>query len=434
MATHNYGHLCIVLACGISYACFSQPALHLTQTLNYGKHIIDSRFSKTAPYSPQIYVYKTHPKEQIIEEVEVAGESDTKDSNYKPPVYVPPPPQVEYAIQRVGEKQSYNLGAGEFCEFLSNHLLISEDEGDTVFRKYRIASNGMTCIDSLKMPKHIEGHSPMVEYRGEDNICIIQQTVKTDSVYLTFYDTSFHKIFFLTEPAERAEINIKFTDADKFIVESNVKESAEFYLQEYSLKKGKQHELKEEMPGKTAWGVLIIPVNDTMLLAHAEMYSERRTYVYALNMNGTTYWQADIPDMTEEMTLMPGSKQLAVSFYNVQTENTIKFYSLNTGKYENTINLPRTLPAFARQNNWSVYMPERLTDLPGGKWVTSLVYCYSPNNQSTTSYYVLASDGKTTLAAKLKKNKSITSSSITPLSPNKFAVIIDDDIYYYSIF
>src|SRR5690349_20070927 len=93
-------------------------ALHLVQTLNYGKHISDINFAKSAPFAPLNYIYKIHPKENIAYEV-LATDSPADTTARKK--YVPPPPESEYAFRKAGQEKSYILGPGEWCCFFGNH-------------------------------------------------------------------------------------------------------------------------------------------------------------------------------------------------------------------------------------------------------------------------------------------------------------------------
>ncbi len=171
-----------------------------------------------------------------------------------------------------------------------------------------------------------------------------------------------------------------------------------------------------------------------MFLVYAQMYHTRETCIYAMNFDGKIYWKTDISDMTEEVNVLPGAKKMVCSFYNVQGVSTIKFYSLLTGKFERTLNMQTEIPEFAATTSWPVYLPMRAMSLPGGKWIATLIDCYAPNDQSKTAYYLLVSNGQKVLKTKLRKSKSITSTNIVPLSSTKLAVVIDDDIYYYSIY
>lgn len=404
--------------------------LRLTNTANYGKHITDVTFSKTSPYTIQNYIYNIHPAERVVEEVAMVGDGPEDTTKYVPPP--PPPPEVKYAFQIPGTKNSWNLGAGEFCQFLSEKELIAEEEGDSIFKRYSISEAGLKLVDSLVLPSRKMGSTTICHTLPSGKFYLTQTMEIGDSLRITFYDSALKKMASVIEPHKEADIT--FIDDDEALILNWRKQSTVLTLQKYSLTKGRLFETIVEMPGETgSWDIGTRPVNDTMFLVYAQMYSSRATWVYALSFDGKIYWKLDIPDYTEDINILAGMKKIVCSFYNVQGVSTIKFYSLLTGEYKNTINMEKELPEFAATTTWPVYLPMRTTSLPGGKWVLTLIDCYAPNDQSKSAYYLLASNGTKTLRTKLRKSKSVTSTDIIPFSSSKLAVTIDDDIYYYSI-
>ena len=411
------------------FVCTSQT-LHLSQTLNYGKHITDIEFSKKTPYTPLLYIYKFHPKEQIAEEM-VAGDGPADTTKYIPPP--PPPPEIKYALQIQGMKNSRNLGPGEFCQYLSNTKLVTESEGDSVFRIYSISSKGLTCTDSLIFPSRNMGSSVYCRTSEKGTFHLTQTINSGDGLTINFFDSAFKKVASIKEP--HPESSISFIDDDNVFILNWTKQSTVLTLQKFSLSKGKLFETIIEMPAETSsWGIGACSVNDTMFLVYAQMYSERATWIYALNYSGKIYWKHELPDYTEDVSMMNGLHKYVCSYYNVQGVSKTKFYSLYDGEYESGINMKDEIPEFAATTSWPVYLPMRATVLPGGKWIASLIDCYAPNDQSKSAYYLLVSNGTKTMKTKLRKNKSITSTNIIPFSSTKLAVIIDDDIYYYSIY
>ncbi len=422
--------LIILVALIGPFICNSQ-ALHLTQTLNYGKHITDIEFSKKTPYVPSVYIYKLQPKENIVYEIAAGNDEPRDTTKYVPPP--PPPAEVKYALQILGMKNSFNLGPGEFCEFLSRKKIITEDEGDSIFRIYSVTTKGLHCTDSIIFPSRKMGSSTSC-HTSEKGIFHLTQTLKKgDSLYINFYDSTLKKIATIREP--HSESDISFIDDDKVFIVNWTKQSSILTVQKYSLSKGKLFETIVDMPAETSsWGIGTANVNDTMFLVYAQMYSERATWIYAMNYSGKNYWKHELPDYTDDVSIMNSLHKYVCSFYNVQGVSKTKFYSLSDGEYENGINMKDEIPEFAATTTWPVYLPMRATILPGGKWETSIINCYSPSDQSKSAYYLLVSNGKKTLKTKLRKNKSITSTNVIPFSSTKLAVIIDDDIYYYSIY
>ncbi len=194
-------------------------------------------------------------------------------------------------------------------------------------------------------------------------------------------------------------------------------------------------ETSVDLPEVTdSWGIRPYYVNDTLLIVSVQMYNSRETVIYAMNVMGKIYWKENIPDYITDLNILKGSGKIVVSFYNLQQVSTIKFYSLFTGELEKSISLMAAFPDFTTRTKWPVYLPLRETILPGGKFAACLINAYSPDDQNISNYYLLVSDGTIIMKAKLRKTKSITSNNIIALSANKFAVVIDDDIYYYSIY
>ena len=421
----------------LSYIFWGSPlfsqSLHLTNTINNGRHITDIVYTKLAPYTPLIYAYKSHPSETAPAEVMMVSDvMDSASSQSSPPTQTPAP-TADYAVQLPGIKTALNLGAGEFPLFLNERQLISERLDDSIYKAYTIQTTGLKCTDSIIRSKLTENHSVMYYTTPGGKFYLAEKSITGTTLTINFYDSTLHKITTIQEQQPNSDIS--FADDDRVLILNWTKESVSgLVLQEYSLAHGKLFETKVDMPGSySSYGVGSLFVNDTLIIVYAQMFSERETAVYAINPAGKIYWKTYIQDYTDELHLLKGANKLVCSFYNLQETSTLKFYSLLTGKWQNTVNMQVTIPEFALRTKWPVYLPLRLVPLPSGKWIASLVNCYSPDNTDISNYYLLVSNGVKTFKTKLRKTKSITSTNLTALSDKMVAVTIDDDIYYYSI-
>jgi hypothetical protein len=423
-----YVLLTILPAC----ASFCQT-LHLAQTLNYHRHIMDIEFSKEAPYSPVIYIYKIHPKER--EAMEIVSMSDVSDSSSTEPLpkAEEPKPEVEYAVQIVGVKDSFALDAGEFPLYLNNQVLIGVSADDSIYKSYSINSSGIKCTGSLVLRKPDNFHSVYYNTTSSGKFYLMEKIGMGDSSVINLYDSLLRKVATIHESQPKS--NISFIDDDKMLIINWTENSTSLPdVKEYSLAHGKIAETTIDAGVLSSFGSGAIAVNDTLILIYAQRYYERETMLYAMNMAGKIYWKAELPDYTDDITVLKEAKKIVCSFYNLQQMSTVRFFSLLTGKWQNTINLQLTIPEFAAKTKWPAYMPLRQKALAQGKFIANLINCYAPDNDDICNNYLIVSNGPKVMKTKLRKAKSITWTNITPLSENKLAVIIDDDIYYYSIY
>jgi hypothetical protein len=411
--------------------------LHLTKTLNYHRHISDIAFSNQAPYSPLIYVYKLYPKAQ--EAAEIAMVSDIADSaeSQPPPKTEKPKPKVEYAVKIPGVKDSFDLAAGDFSLLLTSWKMITAGDGDSIYKLYAINPSGIKCTDSITVPRPVEESNTFNFTSPSGRFYLTQKIKKGNGLLINVYDSALQKMGTLEEPDH--EYYADFSGNDTLVIVNWTKQTTSFNLQKYILHKGMQPvklgETSVELSDLTdSWGIRPYYANDTLIIVSVQMYNKRETDIYAMNVTGKIYWKENIPDYITDLNILKGSGKIVVSFYNLQQVSTIKFYSLFTGKLEKNISLMAAFPDFTTRTKWPVYLPLRETILAGGKFAACLINAYSPDDQNISNYYLLVSDGTTIMKAKLRKNKSITSNNIIALSENKFAVVIDDDIYYYSIY
>jgi hypothetical protein len=401
----------------ISFTGFTQT-LHLTRTINYGKHITDIVFSKEPPYSPLIYVYA------------INSEKEKTPSKSIP----------EYAVQIEGMKNSWNLGSGESCIFLKEHEIITKHKGDTtIFRRYLVDASGPKCCDSLilQSPYDFDFHV----WCKNGTFHLYQGINKGDSRCITFYDSLLKKGPTIEKPLET---HVSFISDNKVLIAFKNKRTWHTSFEEYSLTKDSLSEVKTDMPYEVdLWSIGLSPVNDSMFLIYSnkaldkvENNWEPKSYINAMNMSGKIYWKVDILDYLHEISVLKGTN---IIFCNVghkrqPQESVIEFYSLSTGTLLNTINLSDLFPEYDSTTPLPIYLNISSTTLLGDTWEALLKDTYSSSKEFTKAMYLIVSNSTKTLKIKIQKNKGLISNKIIPLSQSALAVVIDDDIYYYSIY